>query len=116
MFKMIFAKECEADAEAQWDTFADVQREKNVKLGARMDPSRDDVLTYMDFPKEDWEQISSTNPLQRVNNQIKRRSDVSGIFPNDDAIIRLVGALMLEQSDNWAVAHFFLALSRLRHM
>ncbi len=66
--------------------------------------SREDVLTYMDYPKEHWAQIASTNPLERVNKEIKRRADVVGIFPNDEAVVRLVGALMLEQSDEWAVS------------
>lgn len=68
-------------------------REKQPKLGALMDSSRDDVLAYMSFPREHWTQIASTNPLERVNREVKRRSDVIGIFPNDDAIIRdrLVG-------------------------
>jgi len=78
-----------------------------------MDASRDDVLVYMDFPKEHGAQISSTNLLERVNKEIKRRSDVVGIFPNDDAIIRLVEALMLEQNDEWAVARRYMALESL---
>ncbi len=57
-----------------------------------MESSRDDVLAYMDFPREHWARIASTSPLERVNREIKRRSDVIGIFPNDEAIIRLVGA------------------------
>ena len=68
-----------------------------------MDGSRDEVLAYMAFPKEHWPQIASTNPLERVNKEIKRRSDVIGIFPNAAAVIRLVGALMLEQNDEWSV-------------
>ena len=60
-----------------------------------MDASREDVLAHMDFPKEHWPQIAGTNPLERLNEEIKRRADVVGIFPNDEAIIRLVGALML---------------------
>jgi putative transposase len=51
------------------------------------------VLSYMDFPREHWPQIASTNPLERVNREIKRRADVVGIFPNDGDIVRLVGAL-----------------------
>jgi transposase-like protein len=113
MLKTIFAQDTKADAQAQWDAVADALREKTPKLGAMMDASRDDVLAYMDFPSEHWTQISSTNPLERVNKEIKRRSDVVGIFPNDGAIIRLVGALMLEQNDEWAVARRYMALESL---
>jgi putative transposase len=113
MLKTIFAQESKADAEAQWDTVADTLREKNEKLGAFMDASRDDVLAYMSFPREHWAQIASTNPLERVNREIKRRADVIGIFPNDEAIIRLVGALMLETNDEWAVARRYMSLESL---
>jgi transposase-like protein len=113
MLKTIFAQDAKAEAGVQWDAVADALREKTQKLGAMMDASRDDVLAYMDFPMEHWAQISSTNPLERVNKEVKRRSDVIGIFPNDDAIIRLVGALMLEQNDEWAVARRYMALESL---
>ncbi len=88
---------------------ADALREKQPKLGALMDGSRDDVLAYMSFPREHWTQIAGTNPLERVNRKVKRRSDVIGICPNDDAIIRLAGALMLETSDEWAVARRYIS-------
>jgi transposase-like protein len=113
MLKTIFAQETKAEAEAQWDAVADALREKNDRLGAMMDASRDDVLAYMDFPREHWAQISSTNPLERVNKEIKRRSDVVGIFPNDAAIIRLVGALMIETNDEWAIARRYMGLESL---
>jgi transposase-like protein len=113
MLKTIFAQETKVEAEAQWDAVADALREKNDRLGAMMDASRDDVLAYMDFPREHWAQISSTNPLERVNKEIKRRSDVVGIFPNDAAIIRLVGALMIETNDEWAVARRYMGLESL---
>ena len=77
-----------------------------------MDSSRDDVLTYMTFPREHLTQITSTNPLERVNHKVKRRADVIGIFPNE-AIIRLVGALMLETNDEWAVARRYMSLETL---
>jgi transposase-like protein len=113
MLKTIFAQETKAEAEAQWAIVADALREKQPKLGAMMDASRDEVLAYMDFPREHWAQISSTNPLERVNREIKRRADVIGIFPNDEAIVRLVGALMLETNDEWTVARRYMSLETL---
>ena len=113
MLKTIFAQDTKAEAEAQWAVVADALREKQPKLGALMDTSRDDVLAYMSFPSEHWTQIASTNPLERVNREIKRRADVIGIFPNDEAIIRLVGTLMLETNDEWAVARRYMSLETL---
>ena len=113
MLKTIFAQESKAEAVAQWDVVADALREKQPKLSALMDSSREDVLAYMDFPREHWPQIASTNPLERVNKEIKRRSDVVGIFPNDAAILRLVGALMLETNDEWTVARRYMGLESL---
>ena len=113
MLKTIFAQETRAEAEAQWEIVADALREKQPRLGALMDASRDDVLAYMSFPREHWTQIASTNPLERVNREVKRRADVIGIFPNDEAIIRLVGALMLETNDEWAVARRYMSLETL---
>ena len=116
MLKTIFAQESKTEAEAQWDTVADALREKQAKLGTFMDASRDDVLAYMDFPREHWVQIASTNPLERVNREIKRRTDVVGIFPDDEAIIRLVGALMLETNDEWTVARRYMSLETLARL
>jgi transposase-like protein len=116
MLKTIFAQETKADAMAQWDTVADALRDKQPKLGALMDASREDVLAYMDFPREHWPQIASTNPLERVNREIKRRSDVVGIFPNDAAAVRLVGALLLETNDEWAVARRYMSLETLARL
>jgi putative transposase len=113
MPKTIFAQDTKAEAEAQWAVVADVLRDKQPKLAAMMDAFRDDVLAYMDFLKEHWTQITSTNPLERINREIKRRADVIGIFPNDEAIVRLVGALMLESIDEWAVARRYMSLERL---
>ena len=67
----------------------------------------------MTFPREHWAQIASTNPLERLNGEIKRRSDVVGISPNDRAAARLVGALMLEQTDEWAVSRRYMSLESL---
>lgn len=113
MVKTIFAQETAQEARAQWTTVADALRERAPKLAALMDASLDDVLAYTAFPKEHWPQISSTNPLERLNGEIKRRSDVIGIFPNDRAVVRLVGALMLEQNDEWAVGRRYMSLESL---
>ena len=68
-----------------------------------MDEAEPDVLAYMSFPREHRTKLHSTNPIERLNGAIKRRTDVVGIFPNDKSIVRLVGALLLEQNDEWAV-------------
>jgi putative transposase len=98
-----FAQETPAAARSQWRTLADQIRPKVPKLATIMDEAEADVLAYMTFPKEHRAKLHSTHPIERLNGEIKRRTDVVGIFPNDDAIVRLVGAMLLEQNDEWAV-------------
>jgi putative transposase len=113
MLKTIFAQESAKAAREQWAAVADGLRERFPKLAALMDGAREDVLAYMAFPREHWPQIASTNPLERLNGEIKRRTDVVGIFPNAAAVVRLVGALMLEQNDEWAVSRRYMSLESL---
>src|ERR671916_1733636 len=113
LLKTVFAQDTAEAAHAQWKQVADTLRERFSKLAELMDGSRDDVLAYMAFPREHWAQIASTNPLERLNGEIKRRSDVVGIFPNEPAVIRLAGALMLEQNDEWAVSRRYMSLESL---
>jgi putative transposase len=113
MLKTIFAQDTAEAAREQWHQVAGALRERFPKLAALMDASREDVLVYMSFPREHWPQIASTNPLERLNGEVKRRSDVVGIFPNDKAVVRLVGALMLEQNDEWTVSRRYMSLESL---
>ena len=98
-----FAQDDADAARQQWRQVVDQLRPRVSKLAALMDNAETDVLAYMDFPTQHRTKIHSTNPLERLNGEIKRRSDVVGIFPNEAAVIRLVGALLLEQNDEWAV-------------
>jgi putative transposase len=98
-----FAQETPEAASMQWRAVADQIRQKVPKLAAIMDEAEHDVLAYMTFPREHRTKLHSINPIERINGEIKRRTDVIGIFPNDDAIVRLVGALLLEHNDEWAV-------------
>jgi putative transposase len=98
-----FAQDTVEAASTQWRAVADQIRPKVPKLAAIMDDAEPDVLAYMTFPKEHRAKLHSTNPIERLNGEIKRRTEVVGIFPNEAAITRLVGAILLEQNDEWAV-------------
>lgn len=98
-----FAQDTTQAAQEQWRRIADQLRPTVPKLAGLMDTSEADVLAYMTFPQAHRTKLHSTNPIERLNHEIKRRADVVGIFPNEAAIRRLVGAVLLEQNDEWAV-------------
>jgi putative transposase len=112
----VFAQESAKDAHAQWRVVSDQLRDKIPRLGDMMDSAEHEVLAYMDFPRAHWLQIHSTNPLERLNAEIKRRTNVVGIFPNDRAITRLVGAMLLEQSDEWTLQRRYMQLEGLQSL
>jgi len=98
-----FAQDDAEAARQQWRRVADQLRAKLPKLAGLMDDAEPDVLAYMSFPAPHRAKLHSTNPIERLNGEIKRRTEIVGIFPNEAAIIRLVGAILLEQNDEWAV-------------
>src|SRR5690242_8411513 len=98
-----FAQDDAEAASLQWRRVADQLRPKLQKLADFLDQAETDVLAYMSFPVSHRTKLHSTNPIERLNGEIKRRTEVVGIFPNEEAIVRLVGAILLEQNDEWAV-------------
>ena len=101
--RTVFAQPTAEQAREQWRRVADSFRDRWPRLAELMDAAESDVLAYLAFPREHWRQIWSTNPLERLNKEVKRRTDVVGIFPTAAAATRLVGALLAEQHDEWQV-------------
>ena len=116
MINTIFVQDTAEAASLQWRSVADQLRPKFPKLAAMMDDAEHEVLTFMTFPKAHRTQIHSTNPLERLNAEVKRRTNVIGNFPNDGAIIRLVGAMMLEQNDEWSLQRRYMQLEGLQSL
>jgi len=102
--RTVFAQPDAESAREQWRRVADGFRSRFPRLAALMDGAEEDVLAYAAFPQEHWQKIWSNNPLERVNKEVKRRTNVVGIFPNEAAVIRLVGAVLSEQHDEWQVS------------
>jgi len=103
-------------AHQTWRHVADQFRPRWPKLAAFMDASEHDVLAYMSFPAQHRQKLHSTNPLERLNKEVKRRSDVVGIFPAESAIVRLIGAVLLEANDEWAVQHRYMQIEAMAEL
>ncbi len=101
--RTVFAQPDRESAREQWRRVAEGFRHRFPKLAELMDEAEDDMLAYAAFPVEHWQKVWSNNPLERLNKEVKRRTNVVGIFPNEAAVVRLVGAVLSEQHDEWQV-------------
>ena len=110
-FRSIFALADPDDVLARYDEVTDTVQARFPKAAESLRYARSDVLAFAAFPREHWRKIWSNNPLERLNKEVKRRSNVVGIFPNDLAAIRLIGAVLADQHDEWAVARRYLSES-----
>lgn len=113
LFRSVYAQLDADSVRAQYDTVLRSLEERFPKAGDLLARAREELLAFTSFPKEHWRQIWSNNPQERLNKEIRRRTDVVGVFPNRDAITRLVGALLAEQHDEWAIARRYFSLESL---
>ena len=111
--RTVFVQPDPATAREQWRRVADQLRSRFPRVAQLLDKAEDEVLAYLSFPKEHWRQVWSNNLQERLNKEVKRRTDVVGIFPNDRAVVRLVGAILAEQNDEWQVARRYFSAESL---
>jgi len=114
--RQAFLQADETSAHQVWRQVADQLRPRWSKLAALMDESEHDVLAYMGFPAQHRAKLHSTNPLERLNKEVKRRADVVGIFPCEASITRLIGAVLLEQNDEWQLQHRYMQVEAMAEL
>jgi putative transposase len=102
--RTIFSQPDAGHVQAQFDEIADMLEAKFPAVAAMLNDARADLLAFTNFPVSHWKKLWSTNPLERLNKEIKRRTNVVGIFPNDDSVVRLATAVIAEAHDEWAVS------------
>ena len=110
----VFDQPDAASVHAQFNRVLDTLADKLPRVAEHLDGARADLLAFTAFPKELWRQIWSNNPQERFNREIRRRTDVVGIFPDRDALVRLVGAVLAEQHDEWLEGRRYLGLEVLK--
>lgn len=110
MLHSVYDQPTAGDVHAQFDRTLDYVTEKLPAVAEHLETARSEILAFTDFPKDIWAQIWPNNPNERLNREIRRRTDSVGIFPNRDAIIRLVGGVLAEQTDEWAEGRRYLGL------
>jgi putative transposase len=114
--RTVFVQPDPASAREQWRRVAASFRPRFPRLAQLLDAAEEEVLAYLSFPREHWRQIWSNNPLERLNKEVKRRTDVVGIFPHEAAVVRLVGAVLAEQHDEWQVSRRYFSAESLARL
>jgi len=116
LVRSIFAQPSADEVHAQLDRVVDQLENRFPKAAELLVDARDEITAFTAFPKEHWRQIWSNNPQERLNKEIRRRTNVVGIFPNRQAIIRLVGAVLAEQNDEWIVSRRYMSVESLKRV